>query len=119
MKFEVQRFADDDPQTYTTQQTYTTASPTYTTSTQTQTTVTPTPSTETTDTPTVIVISDKTLVDKEHAEYYVRKTINFAKKHFLSLDGLKIVTNKEIDDFFDELEAEEAAAESEEENSNG
>ena len=80
---------------------------TYTTTAQTQTTATPINS-ETQVTPTVIVLSDKTLVDKEHAEYWTRKLIDYNKKHFLTVDNL--VTNKEIDDFFDKLE-EEAAAE--------
>ena len=80
---------------------------TYTTTAQTQTTATPI-DTETTTTPTIIVMSEKTLVDKEHAERYVRKTIEFVKKH--AFDGVKLVTDKEIDDFFDKLE-EEAAAE--------
>lgn len=101
--FNIQTFAT----TYTTQ--------TYTTSTQTQTTATPISTdtdTETTTTPTVIVLSDKTLVDKEHAERYVRKTIEYLQKH--AFDKVKLVTDKEIDDFFEELEKEANQGESEE-----
>ena len=83
---------------------------TYTTTTQTQTTATPIDS-DTQTTPTIIVLSDKTLVDKEHAEYWTRKLIDYNKKHFLSVDKLKVVTNDEIDEFFDKLEEEAAAAE--------
>ena len=78
---------------------------TYTTSTQTQTTAT-TLDTETQTAPTIIVMSEKTLVDKEHAERYVRKTIEYVQKH--AFDGVKLVTDKDIDDFFDQLEAEAA-----------
>ena len=94
--FGIQTFAT----TYTTQ--------TYTTQTQTQTTATPI-DTSTTTTPTVIILSDKTLVDKEHAEYWTRKIIDYNKKHFLTVDNLKIITNDEIDDFFDVLEKEAKA----------
>ena len=79
---------------------------TYTTATQTQTTATNI-NTDTTTTPTIIVVSEKTLVDKEHAEYYVKKTIQYVQKH--AFDGVKLVTNKDIDDFFDKLEEEAAS----------